>query len=185
MNGGKYEGKNQKAIVEFLCNERSEERRREVTTAAEDENGDGGEADDEHYGKIKLLSWDNEEDTKVLRLEWNTKYACEDAEESNGSSSGHWGFFTWFILMWVLSILGTLRYLTDIVSLQCFHGSRSIPHFRLVAELQSLFSSWMGPAPALGDTSRYTLSVPGLDEESRQYCSGWRVKRGLQRRINK
>lgn len=99
MNGGKYDGKNQKAIVEFLCNAKSEERKRDITAAAEEDDQDGEQADDEHGGKLKLLSWEVEEDTKVLRLEWNTKYACEDAEEGNGSSSGHWGFFTWFILM--------------------------------------------------------------------------------------
>lgn len=34
---------------------------------------------------------------RTLRLEWRTKYACEDAPAPDGGS--HWGFFTWFIIM--------------------------------------------------------------------------------------
>lgn len=34
---------------------------------------------------------------KTLRLEWRTKYACEDAPVDQGSA--HWGFFGWFFIM--------------------------------------------------------------------------------------
>lgn len=103
LNGGKYEGKAQKAIVEFLCDSSEQERKNEGREAEDDENErnkSGEEADDEHGGLLKLLSWEDEENIKVLRLEWTTKYACEDSKDGgNGSSSGHWGFFTWFIIM--------------------------------------------------------------------------------------
>jgi hypothetical protein len=41
----------------------------------------------------------------VLRLDWKTKYACEDYKRENpgssgGSGGGHWGFFTWLIIMY-------------------------------------------------------------------------------------
>lgn len=121
LNGGKDDdGNKQKAIVEFLCSNKHGERRdvsRVSTADDEDDNkgddqnlGDrsGEETDDGDGGKIKLLSWDNEDDTKILRLKWDTQHACEDAEDggSGGSSSGHWGFFTWFILMYASSPLG-------------------------------------------------------------------------------
>lgn len=114
IHGGKdNDGNKQMAIMEFLCPAKQEERRRSYQAlTAEDEddkNGEedgmdksGEETDDGDGGTIKLLSWDNEDNTKTLRLKWDTKRACEDAaEEGSGSSKGHWGFFTWFILMFV------------------------------------------------------------------------------------
>ncbi len=117
MNGGKHEKQKQKAVVEFLC--QRDEKLEEVRRNADDE--DEGEGDDDgddgkgaehdksgetqvdgHGGTLKLVSWeDEEEDTKVLRLEWNTKFACEDSDgtEDDGTGSAHWGFFTWLIVM--------------------------------------------------------------------------------------
>lgn len=103
MHGGKdNDGQNQKAIVEFLCDTSTRDnRRRDLLVVAEDEDDDGTgedgdrrgeEVDDEHGGKLKLVSWDTEESTKVLRLDWTTKYGCEDVkDDGTGSSSGHWG----------------------------------------------------------------------------------------------
>lgn len=105
MNGGKdNDDQKQKAIVEFLCDKNRRDDRRRGPLAAEDqknddETGEGGdkkgkEVDDEHGGKLKLVSWDVEEGTKVLRLDWTTKYGCEDVKDDGpGSSSGHWGEF--------------------------------------------------------------------------------------------
>ena len=116
MNGGSFEKKKQKAIVEFICQPdlKDEDRRRDGFVRpyedGDDDEKDGSEnseddkngevADDGHGGKLKFISWEEEKDVKVLRLEWDTKYACEDAKDSGDeSSSGHWGFFTWFIIM--------------------------------------------------------------------------------------
>lgn len=105
IGGGKHDKKDQKAFIDFICIPKAEERRRELgnyLTTEEDEEVDrsGEEVDDEHGGKIKFRSWEDEGDAKALRLEWHTQYACEDAVEGNNKpSSGHWGFFTWFIIM--------------------------------------------------------------------------------------
>lgn len=128
MHGGKDEdGQKQKAIVEFLCNTNArDDRRRDLLVANEEDDGPerngnnkGEELDDGHGGKLKLVSWDVEDGTKVLRLDWTTKYGCEDVDDDGTkSSSGHWGemlglqstpeqevltldlgFFTWFIIM--------------------------------------------------------------------------------------
>ena len=111
LNGGSHEKQKQKAIVEFLC--LRDRKRDEIRRDSQDEE-DGGtgenkehdhsgeEQDDGHGGTLKFVSWETEEsDTKVLRLEWDTKYACEDSDGSDeeSSSSGHWGFFTWLIIM--------------------------------------------------------------------------------------
>ena len=125
--GGKYAGRKQSAVVEFLCpgkeERRSDEGRRRGQSrdaAADDEADDreGGEnevdSDEEEIkeeiedgagGTISFLSYgevatDDKED--VLRLKWTTPHACEDAinkPETGGSSGAQWGFFTWFIVM--------------------------------------------------------------------------------------
>lgn len=113
----------QKAVIEFLCQDKAEEReernlldvRREEKNAKakEDDDDDGGEkedypatgevADDGHGGTLRYIDYAVVDDTKVLSLEWRTKYACENSkdnpsnEKKNGS--GHWGFFTWLIIM--------------------------------------------------------------------------------------
>ncbi|KAG8528852.1 uncharacterized protein KY384_006541 [Bacidia gigantensis] len=131
MHGGKDDdGKKQKAIVEFICRADSgnDDRRRHSTISTtkdedddeDDKDGDekdddkGGDksgeiADDENGGKLKYVSWEDEGKYKVLRLEWNTKYACEDAKTgSSNSTSSHWGFFTWFIIVVFLGIAAYL-----------------------------------------------------------------------------
>ena len=99
MHGGiDSDGQKQKAIVEFLCDiSTSDERRRNLLVFKnEEDDGDkkGEEIDDKHGGKLKLVSWDVEEGTKVLRLDWITKYGCENVKnDKTGSSSGHRGEF--------------------------------------------------------------------------------------------
>ena len=76
----------QKAIVEMLCDRGTE---------GATEGADAGltyvsrEPED-----VRSENWD------VLRLQWRTKYACEDAAGAAAGSKS-WGFFTWIILMWV------------------------------------------------------------------------------------
>ena len=97
VHGGKYEGKKQKAFIDFICIPKQEGER---ILDDDDKDRSGEEVDDEHGGNIKFMSWEDEGDAKALRLEWHTSYACEDAVAGNDrSSGGHWGFFTWFILM--------------------------------------------------------------------------------------
>ena len=61
----------------------------------DDKQDDGKSLTFVSYGAI-------DEKTDVLRLNWRTKYACEDFEDDDDDSSNkssHWGFFTWFIIM--------------------------------------------------------------------------------------
>jgi hypothetical protein len=71
----------QKAIVEMVC--------------------DRGEATEGADSGLKYIRYEPEdvrsESWDVLRLEWRTKYACEDAAGTAARKS--WGFFTWVILM--------------------------------------------------------------------------------------
>jgi hypothetical protein len=44
----------------------------------------------------------DDENVEVLRLEWRTLYACEDyKQKKDAERRAHWGFFTWFIIMYV------------------------------------------------------------------------------------
>ena len=97
MGGGKAHGQDQKAIVEFLCIAKQGEKT--LTAENKEDHKYGSAVDDGHDGTIEILSWEDEKDAKVLRLQWKTRYACEDAKDEGSSSSGGWGFFTWFILM--------------------------------------------------------------------------------------
>ena len=116
-HGSKTRKKKQKAIIEFICERTLDEKRRkrdELLRANDKDNnedqddGDDDEAgddsgeriDDGHGGTLKFISFEDEEVFTTLRLEWKTKYACEDSKDSSESSkSGHWGWFTWFIIM--------------------------------------------------------------------------------------
>lgn len=115
MGGGLYMKKPQKAVVEFLCDRKddAEERTKALLSREDaDEGDDGGDnkkdeereakkqTDDGEGGILKFMSYGQVGDDEVLSLEWRTKYACEDAKDSGEKkSSGHWGFFTWFIIM--------------------------------------------------------------------------------------
>lgn len=112
LNGGIYSGRKQKAIVELICNK--------------NRTGDEGSLIQDMGGKTNALLYARaeEEDKKekeefcmsslryknygpdagdsgmdTLRMEWQTKYACEDSKEVDQPASNSYGFFTWFIIM--------------------------------------------------------------------------------------
>jgi hypothetical protein len=115
MNGGfrKTESgkRNQKAIIEFVCDKTRtglehlydpEDKYEETVKREEDDGADDSE--DPNSPSLKFVRYDEGEgDVDVLRLSWQTKYACEDSKDEQDAEKGsHWGFFTWFILMCVL-----------------------------------------------------------------------------------
>lgn len=125
IHGGQYAKKNQKAVIRFECdldrtgNEGFEAAEGNMVSEGAagllDQKGanatnfralveDDPEDDKQDDGKsLTFVSYGPIDDkTDVLRLNWRTKYACEDFEDDDDESSGkgsHWGFFTWFIIM--------------------------------------------------------------------------------------
>ena len=102
MHGGKYDKKKQKAVIEFLCSKNGDG----ATEKNDEDEGDDDEkktskeiVDDGEGGRIKLLSYEDVEGEGVLRLQWNTKYACENVEGEAPDKAGGWGFFSWFFFM--------------------------------------------------------------------------------------
>jgi len=58
--------------------------------------------DDDPNKSLKFVSFGPGDDNSyVLKLDWRTKYACDNYVRDNkdNQSSGHWGFFTWLIIM--------------------------------------------------------------------------------------
>ena len=125
LHGGHFNKRKQMAIIEFQCdldrsgNEgfdaadgqtisahtsdlfniggaRAMDRGNLAKADAEDEKEDDGKS-------LTYISYGSTDDkTDLLRLNWRTKYACEDFEEDEDDSSGkssRWGFFTWFVIM--------------------------------------------------------------------------------------
>ncbi|KAF2084065.1 hypothetical protein K490DRAFT_8191, partial [Saccharata proteae CBS 121410] len=130
LHGGQYpfdskKGTKEKAIIEFVCDrnrtglENDEKDERETEERRHDDDSDDGDGDDDDYDpgenqdmshSLTYQSYNNEDGIETLRLNWRTKYACEDASSSpgsgggNGAKSDHWGFMTWLIIILFLLI---------------------------------------------------------------------------------
>lgn len=121
LSGGEYaKDENQKkkkkaaAVIEFQCDrERSgleglqtgdedegTSSTQTVVRRDDDEGEDGGDDDDGR--SLKFVSFGpGDDDNYILKLDWKTKYACDDylKEKQEEEAGGHWGFFTWLIIM--------------------------------------------------------------------------------------
>jgi hypothetical protein len=108
LNGGIYEKKAQKAIVELICDRNRtglehdfdpEDKYLNEKRKRDEEKGDQPAVEP----SLTFLEYDTSKETDILRLQWKTKYACENSRnEDSGDKSQHWGFFTWFIIMLVI-----------------------------------------------------------------------------------
>ena len=115
LHGGTFNKKDQMVIIEFQCDltrsgnegfETIEERRRKTKKNVEAlADKDADDKDEEGEKSLTYVSYGSRDDkTDLLRLDWKTKYACEDYddnddEDGGSSKSSHWGLFTWFIIM--------------------------------------------------------------------------------------
>ncbi|KAL8715552.1 MAG: hypothetical protein Q9220_000888 [cf. Caloplaca sp. 1 TL-2023] len=165
LNGPKYpakNGKKQKAIIEFLCHDKAEERserdllaKKAEVSAAKDEDEDDEEdhtaegeiTDDQHGGKLRYMGYGDVGDFKVLALEWKTKYACENAKgggEDGTKGSGHWGFFTWFIIIVFLGVAAYLIFGSWLnYNRYSARGWDLVPHSETIRDVPYIFKDWM------------------------------------------
>ncbi|KAI7166208.1 hypothetical protein D0869_08143 [Hortaea werneckii] len=172
LNGGKYpttrDGQPQKAIIEFHCNkdltgnegfEEDAEAMLDMATyasltrRADDEDEDDPEPPelpDLDKGKsLEFISYKPEEDMGVLRLKWNTRFACEGqaGKPSGGSSKGgsHWGFFTWFII--ILFLLTAAYIIFGSWLNYNRYGARGwdlLPHGDTIRDVPYIVKEWAG-----------------------------------------
>jgi autophagy-related protein 27 len=95
------------ALQEVNLDSDSQRRRRRETVPTGDDQGDdkdsGGGADDSQ--SLRFKSFKLVDDTYILRLDWKTRYSCDNyVKDRDEASNGHWGFFTWLIIMYVVPI---------------------------------------------------------------------------------
>ena len=111
LHGGFWGNKKQKAVINFECdkartgnegNEDATKERRSVVVRDKDDDT----KEEPNPNSLTFISYgsvEGKENVDVLRLNWRTKYACEDMEEDDDDDQtekkGGWGFFTWFVLM--------------------------------------------------------------------------------------
>ncbi|KAJ5362001.1 hypothetical protein N7541_002845 [Penicillium brevicompactum] len=158
LAGGSYKGdgndqkaKKAAAVIEFQCdNERSgleglhtlaeaepkERRRREEETAPKT-----------NSSSLQFKSFAlADDDTYVLRLDWRTKYACDNFEGDTDkpSTSNSWGFFTWLI---IIAFLCTAAYLIFGSWLNYNrYGARGwdlLPHGDTIRDVPYIFQDWL------------------------------------------
>lgn len=76
----------------------------------DDNDDDNDDEENDNENSLRFVSYKEEDEKKgihVLRLDWRTKYACQSYEEDDDEGTGkggkgrRWGFFTWFIVMYV------------------------------------------------------------------------------------
>lgn len=146
--------KYQKAVIKFICDKTRDGT--EYNWIPEDKY-DGGkekreaeeeETDPEEDDKKPSLTYkgyNTDDDVDVLRLEWRTRYACEDYKsEKDAERRAHWGFFTWFI---IIAFLSTATYLIFGSWLNYNrYGARGwdlLPHGDAIRDIPYLMKDWI------------------------------------------
>lgn len=213
LNGGMHSAikVKQRALVEFVCDHTKTgleglggEGKQEKSEAVVGKRADGDEEKPSDGRSLQLLSYKQEamsgkgsDEIGTLRLQWSTKYACEDQKDKKPSdddddktpsdgngdkkkSSSGWGFFTWFIIMCALpfSPSNPLSHPHNNLT-----HSQSIPpnirllNLRLLAKLLSPRRSRLGSPASRRCFTRYTVPRKRLGPQSFQHGAGeW--KRG-------
>jgi hypothetical protein len=127
LHGGNFAKIDNQAIIEFVCDRNRtgleeneiDDGKKEPDSGDGDEGKDGDKEKDDKGQSLRRRGEDSAcgdsnaslrfckygideleagKKIRTLRLEWRTKYACEDTPAEPGESSS-WGFFTWFIIM--------------------------------------------------------------------------------------
>ncbi|EMC92192.1 hypothetical protein BAUCODRAFT_38217 [Baudoinia panamericana UAMH 10762] len=168
LHGGKYIGQTHKAIIELHCNRNKTgneccdgsdnatdiARYGGMNLFADDSDDDGDYQDpvlpDLDKGKsIQFVSFKEEkDDIKVLRLTWQTKYACEDAADlpsdgDGGKKRGGLGFFSWFIIIVFLLVAAYIIFGSWLNYNR--YGARGwdlIPHGDTIRDIPYIVKEW-------------------------------------------
>jgi len=155
MGGGQYlddekAKKDAGAVIEFQCDPTRSGLEGLTTheeTAEEEQLQAKEDGDDQIGDKSRSLQFKSfapaDDNSYVLKLDWKTRYACDDYLSSKkGGSSSHWGFFTWFIVMYV--------FLSSPLA------------FMSLTKAASSFASLRTSSSALGSTTTATVLEDGI-----------------------
>jgi hypothetical protein len=77
----------------------SDEKRRLRDEKDDDDDGKDNNDNPDNGRSLRFKSFKPVDDSYILKLDWRTKYACENYIRDHAPSGGHWGFFTWLIIM--------------------------------------------------------------------------------------
>jgi len=112
LNGGYYNHMKQRAVVQLQCDKDrvgdEEKRKRDADDDADDDDENEETPVESSLSFVSYGKVEGKEQMEVVRLNWRTKYACEDYADSDQARKTGWGFFTWFIL---ITFLGIAAYL--------------------------------------------------------------------------
>ncbi|KAJ5274392.1 hypothetical protein N7497_004995, partial [Penicillium chrysogenum] len=154
-NSGDKKGKKAGAIIEFQCDhERSglegldtieDSEAKERRRRAEGEEGGVSSGNSNSSLQIKSAGL-SDDDTYILRLDWRTKYACDEYEKEKGDtpSSKSWGFFTWLIIIAFLFIAAYLIFGSWLNYNR--YGARGwdlLPHGDTIRDIPYIFQDWL------------------------------------------
>ncbi|KAK5660659.1 hypothetical protein OQA88_12023 [Cercophora sp. LCS_1] len=162
LRGGVWEGREQRAVVEFRCNktiagtegewEGEDEYVKPKAKREEGEKKKVGEPERQLKKDDAALVWEgykrtteSEKDVDTLFLAWHTKYACESVadEKPPVSESSGWGFFTWFIVLVFLAIAAYLIFGSWLNYNR--YGARGLdllPHADTLRDVPYLLKDW-------------------------------------------
>ena len=108
LAGGEYRGdddegkkKDAAAVIDFTCDP---DRSGLEGLVTEEDSADADEKkrrrrEESKNRSLQFKSFELEDNTYVLRLDWRTRYACDDYQRGKQNNSDSWGFFTWMIIM--------------------------------------------------------------------------------------
>ncbi|OCT49791.1 autophagy-related protein 27 [Cladophialophora carrionii] len=149
LNGGNYNHMKQRAVIQLQCDKDRtgvEEKRRRKRDDKDDKKDGDDKADPPSTSSLEFVSYgqvEGKEKLEVLRLNWRTKYACEDYADSDEAKKSGWGFFTWFVL---IAFLGIAAYLIFGSWLNYNrYGARGwdlLPHGDTIRDIPYLVKDW-------------------------------------------
>ncbi|KAK4451806.1 autophagy-related protein 27 [Podospora aff. communis PSN243] len=162
LGGGKWEGREQRAVVEMRCKkgvvgtEGEWEGEDEYVKAkrADKEEGDKKDGDGSGFAEKQLkkedatLIWEGykrEGEVDTLFLTWNTEHACEKAVEDKppADESRHWGFFTWLVVLVFMAVAAYLIFGSWLNYNR--YGARGwdlLPHGDTLRDIPYLLKDW-------------------------------------------
>lgn len=164
LAGGEYNKKPASAVIRFECDPdrtglegldtmaeqaESPERRRMARSAHAEADGEGNEGGDGDAESLTFGSFGPaDEKSYVLKLTWKTRYACDDylkdGKNETPSSSGHWGFLTWLIILLFLCIAAYLIFGSWLNYNR--YGARGwdlLPHGDTIRDIPYIFQDWL------------------------------------------
>ncbi|OOF95464.1 hypothetical protein ASPCADRAFT_207951 [Aspergillus carbonarius ITEM 5010] len=169
LSGGEYYDEEQQkkkdagAVIEFQCDpDRSgleglqttedteaEERRRRRADENNENNNEGNGTIPLGDRSLQFTSFGPaDDDSYVLKLNWRTRYACDnykdEPDQQTGDGSSHWGFFTWLIIILFLGIAAYLIFGSWLNYNR--YGARGwdlLPHGDTIRDIPYLFQDWL------------------------------------------